>query len=271
MTQINHISLRATIRELIDSKVATGASLARETGQSTAVISQYLNDKYKGDNDAVAACLQTWFNAREAAQSALPVIDIRLNYYTGEQLPAGIACGVVEMTGGTANPDVSDVIAAMGDAWWNFVINPYTDQANLDQLSAELVKRWGPDKMIDGMCFMGYRGNLSEATTYGTTRNDFLFSTMGTNLAPEPPYIWAARVGAVCIGSLTIDPARPMQTLAVTGLKPPADSDRWPREDRETLLHDGISTYTCNGDTVQIERMITMYRLDSYGNLTDSG
>lgn len=193
-------------------------------------------------------------------------IDIRLNYYTGEQLPAGIACGVVEMTGGTANPDVADVIAAMGDAWWNFVINPYTDQANLDQLKAELVKRWGPDKMIDGMCFMGYRGNLSEATTYGTTRNDFLFSTIGTNLAPEPPYIWAARVGAVCIGSLTIDPARPMQTLAVSGLKPPADSDRWPREDRETLLHDGISTYTCNGDTVQIERMITMYRLDSYGN-----
>lgn len=193
-------------------------------------------------------------------------IDIRLNYYTGEQVPAGIACDVVAMTGGTANPDVSPVIAGMGDQWWNFVINPYNDQANLDLLSAELVKRWGPDKMIDGMCFLAYRGVMADATTYGSTRNDFLFSCMGTNIAPQPPYIWSARVGAVCIGSLTIDPARPMQTLAVSGLLAPAASDCWPREDRETLLHDGISTFTVNSSTVQVERMITMYRLDSYGN-----
>lgn len=90
MTQINHISLRATIRELIDSKVATGASLARETGQSTAVISQYLNDKYKGDNDAVAACLQTWFNAREAAQSTLPVIPDYVITPTSEKVTAAL-------------------------------------------------------------------------------------------------------------------------------------------------------------------------------------
>lgn len=193
-------------------------------------------------------------------------IDVRFNFYTGEQFPAGIAGDVVAMTGGTANPDLGAVIAAMGDTWWNYVINPYTDQANLDQLAAELVKRWGPDKMIDGMCFMAYRGTMADASTFGTTRNDFLFSTIGTNIAPEPPYLWAASIGAVCIGSLTIDPARPMQTLAVSGLKAPKESDRWPREDRETLLHDGISTYTVNGDTVQIERMITMYRNDSYGN-----
>lgn len=193
-------------------------------------------------------------------------IDIRVNYYTGEQLPAGIACDVVAMTGGTANPDVSPVIAGMGDAWWNYVINPYNDQANLDVLSEELVKRWGPDKMIDGMAFLAYRGVMADATTYGTARNDFLFTCMGTNIAPQPPYLWSARVGAVCVGSLTIDPARPMQTLAVAGLLPPAASDRWPREDRETLLHDGIATYTVNSDTVQIERMITMYQTDSYDN-----
>lgn len=193
-------------------------------------------------------------------------IDIRVNYYTGETLPVGVACETVAMTGGSGNPDVSAVIAAMGDTWWNFVINPYTDQANLDLLSAELVKRWGPDKMIDGMCFMAYRGVQADATTFGTTRNDFLFSCIGTNIAPEPPYLWSARVGAVSIASLTTDPARPMQTLAVSGLKPPAASDTWPREDRETLLHDGISTYTVNGSVVQIERMVTMYRTDSYGN-----
>ncbi|MGA5655262.1 phage tail sheath subtilisin-like domain-containing protein [Rahnella contaminans] len=205
------------------------------------------------------------FTARHAGEFGND-IDIRVNYYTGEQLPTGIACTPVVMTGGTANPDVSPVIAGMGDEWWNYVINPYNDQANLDILAEELVKRWGPDKMIDGMAFMAYRGTLADTTTYGTGRNDFLFNCMGTGNAPTPPYLWSARMAAVCIASLVIDPARPMQTLAVAGLLAPQASDRWPREDRETLLHDGISTYTVNGDVVQVERMITMYRTDSYGN-----
>ncbi|ECR7610285.1 phage tail protein [Salmonella enterica] len=193
-------------------------------------------------------------------------IDIRINYYTGENLPTGVAVDIVAMAGGTANPDISPVIAAMGDVWWNYLINPYTDQSNLDALAAELLTRWGPDKMNDGEAFIAYRGVLADTTTFGTTRNDFLYSCIGTNVAPESPYIWASRIAAACIESLTTDPARPMQTLAVKGLKPPATSDCWIREDRETLLYDGISTYTVNGDTVQIERMITMYRTDNYGN-----
>lgn len=51
MTQINHDVVRSAIRELIDSKTISGAALARETGTSTATVSQFLNGKYKGDND----------------------------------------------------------------------------------------------------------------------------------------------------------------------------------------------------------------------------
>lgn len=63
MTQINHDVVRSAIRELIDSKAISGAALARETGTSTATVSQFLNGKYKGDNDTVAASLNTGWKA----------------------------------------------------------------------------------------------------------------------------------------------------------------------------------------------------------------
>lgn len=90
MTQINHTDIRATIRELIDSKTITGAALARETGQSTAAISQYLNEKYKGDNDAVGTSLQTWLQARESAKTTLPVIPDYVVTPTSEKVTAAL-------------------------------------------------------------------------------------------------------------------------------------------------------------------------------------
>ena len=73
MTQINHDVVRSAIRELIDSKAISGAALARETGTSTATVSQFLNGKYKGDNDTVAASLNTWLESHTAAKTSLPV------------------------------------------------------------------------------------------------------------------------------------------------------------------------------------------------------
>lgn len=90
MTQINHNEIRANIRELIENKTTSGAALARETGQSTAAISQYLNEKYKGDNEAVAASLQTWLQARDAAQHTLPVIPDYVNTPTSQKVIAAL-------------------------------------------------------------------------------------------------------------------------------------------------------------------------------------
>ena len=73
MTQINHDVVRSAIRELIDSKTISGAALARETGTSTATVSQFLNGKYKGDNDTVADSLNTWLESHNAAKTTRPV------------------------------------------------------------------------------------------------------------------------------------------------------------------------------------------------------
>ena len=192
-------------------------------------------------------------------------IDVRLNYYTGEALPAGLACAIAAMSGGTTNPSIATAIAAMGTEWWNSIVMPYTDSANLSALETELTLRWGPTKMLDGIAFGAYRGTHSATGTFGAARNHHLVSIMGTGIAPQPPYVWAAAYAGVAAASLSIDPARPLQTLELPGIMPPAIPDRWTLEERNLLLFDGIATFTATaGGGVAIEREVTTYQKNAY-------
>lgn len=198
-------------------------------------------------------------------------IDVRLNYYSGEVTPPGVTLTIGSMTGGTANPDIVDALAAFGDEWWNSIIMPYTDTANLNALEQELLTRWGPLRMIDAITFSAYRGTHAATGTFGNSRNGFLMSCMGTNIAPQPPYLWAMVYGVIGSQSLSIDPARPLQTLVLPGILPPAKSDRWDLPENNLLLHDGIATHHVGpGDVVQIQMEISTYQLDSYGQPDES-
>lgn len=198
-------------------------------------------------------------------------IDVRLNYYPGETTPPGVTLTIGNMAGGTANPDIIEALAAFGDEWWNSIVMPYTDTANLNALEQELLSRWGPLRMIDSLTFSAFRGTHAETGTFGNSRNGFLMSCMGTNKAPQPAYLWAAVYGVVASQSLSIDPARPLQTLDLPGLLPPAKSDRWDLPENNLLLHDGIATHAvAPGDLVQIQMEITTYQVDAFGQPDES-
>ncbi|EMT2449637.1 phage tail sheath subtilisin-like domain-containing protein [Salmonella enterica] len=193
--------------------------------------------------------------------------DIRLNYYDGETTPDGLTVVITPPAAKAANPDITRSVANMGERQYNYVVMPYKDQANLNVLSAELLKRWGPVKMSDGVVWMAHTGTQGEITAFGESRNDFLFTCSAVPKAPEPDYIWAASVCATCAPSLSTDPARPLQTLAVSSRLAPQSADRLTREERNLLLHGGIATVTvAAGDVVQIERQVTMYRVNKYGD-----
>ncbi|EGP4310161.1 phage tail protein [Salmonella enterica] len=197
--------------------------------------------------------------------------DIRLNYYDGETTPDGLTVVITPPAAKAANPDITRSVANMGERQYNYVVMPYKDQANLNVLSAELLKRWGPVKMSDGAVWMAHTGTQGEITAFGESRNDFLFTCSAVPKAPEPDYIWAASVCATCAPSLSTDPARPLQTLAVSSRLAPQSADRLTREERNLLLHGGIATVTvAAGDVVQIERQVTMYRVNKYGDVDPS-
>ena len=197
-------------------------------------------------------------------------MDVRLNYYTGEQTPAGVAVAVTAFTGGTGTPDIAAVVAALGDDWYTDIVFPFNDTQSLNAIRDELLERWGPLKMIEAQLWTAFRGTHAESGTFGETRNDWLISCIGTNIAPQPHWLWAASYGGIA-SYLANDPARPLQTLVLPGILPPVKTVRWDMPERNLLLHDGIAThYVDASDNVCIEREITMYRVNQYGDADTS-
>lgn len=195
-------------------------------------------------------------------------IDVRVNYREGESLPAGITAVVVDGSGGTTSPDLTAIIEAMGDQWFQVVAHPYTDDGSLDVLEAEMASRFSATRMIDGMAITGAVGTQSALTTLGALRNSphsVILSQPGEN-PPTHPAEFAAAVAGVVALAAQADPARPFQTLTVRGVLPPAEPDNFTRAERNLMLFDGISTtVTGAGGVVQLERVITTYQTNGAG------
>ncbi len=193
-------------------------------------------------------------------------IDIRINYYQGETLPSGLTAAVVQMASGAGNPDITNAIAAMGDEWYQAIVMPYTDAANMTLLETELSDRFGGTRQIDGIAYCAYRGTHSVTGTYGNGRNSPHVTCMGTGDSPMPAYLWAAAYAGQAAAALSTDPARPLQTLVMSGILPPVEADRWTMEERNLLLYDGIATTMVDsGGQVRIEREVSMYQTNAFG------
>ncbi|VVD75064.1 phage tail protein [Pandoraea horticolens] len=204
-------------------------------------------------------------------------IDMRINYRgaaSGETLPAGLALTITPMAGGAVNPALTTAFANLLDKEFDFIAFPYTDANSLDAMKAFLSSttgRWSWSKQIYGHAFSGYRGTLGALTTFGTSRNDEHVSVMGFNDSPTPAWILAADLAGTVATSVRADAARPVQTLALSSFLAPPLASRFALSDRNTLLWDGISTFTvASDDTVAIENLITTYQQNSFGQPDDS-
>jgi phage tail sheath gpL-like len=195
--------------------------------------------------------------------------DVRHSFNDGEGLPAGVGgvggagLTITAMSGGTSNPSLTNLIAAMGDLWFQIWAHPYTDAASLKAIEDELASRFAPPRQMDGLAITFASGTLSTLTTLGNSRN----SQSSTIVAPPgqspltPPMELAAETAALVAFYAAQDPARPFQTLALKNAMPTAVTDQWSGDERDLLLHDGIATTKlAPGGVVQLERLITTYQ-----------
>jgi phage tail sheath gpL-like len=203
-------------------------------------------------------------------------IDVQMNYLGtagGEFTPAGVTVAVVAMTGGTANPILTNGLANLSSVPFDFIGLPYTDTTSLDAVKAFLaddVGRWSWQQMIYGGVFAAFRGTLGQCTALGVTRNDQHVSIMAYQGSPDPEWIWVAEVTASCAASLRVDPGLPLQYIATT-LQAAPIAQRWTLGERNTLLYDGMSTTRVQQDnTVMIERMCTTYQKNVAGAADNS-
>jgi phage tail sheath gpL-like len=204
-------------------------------------------------------------------------IDIRFNYIgttAGEALPTGLAATITAMAGGTTSPTLTTALGNLQDMPFDFIACAFTDTTSLDALKAFLndsTGRWSWQQQVYGHVFVAYRSTWAGLTTFGTSRNNQHESIMGFNDSPTPAWQWAAAIAAVTAVSVRADPGVPMQTVALTGVLAPPLQSRFNLSQRNTLLYDGIATFTVGDDgTVAIENLITSYQTNAFGQPDNS-
>ncbi|WP_434627648.1 phage tail sheath subtilisin-like domain-containing protein [Chromobacterium sp. CV08] len=204
-------------------------------------------------------------------------IDLKLNYLGptgGETMPAGLGVQIAAMSGGATAPSLAAALANLGDQPFDFIVCPFNDTTSLNALQQfmnDQTGRWSYAKQLYGHVFTALRGTLGALTTFGVTRNNQHETVMGFYDSPTPAWLWAAATAGATAVSVRADPAQPLQTVPLIGVLAPPVQSRFQLTDRNTLLYDGISTFTVAQDgTVAIENLITTYQKNAFGNADNS-
>ncbi|MGA0569647.1 phage tail sheath subtilisin-like domain-containing protein [Variovorax sp. VNK109] len=246
-------------------KLSVGVSAGDAVATIATAIAAAINAYLDGPVTATSAAGVVTVTARHKGQFTAD-IDLRVNYYSDEKTPTGVTLVVAAGAAGAGNPDVATALAAINSESFYSIVTPYNDAANLTKLETEFNSRWGGMDMRTGHVFYGFKGTQGQITTHGSARNSPHSSFIGVKNPPQAPYIWASVFAAVVEFNGAIDPARPFQTVALPGLLPPAQADRYTRLERDLNLRDGCSTFTVDqGGNVLIERVVTTYQVNAYG------
>ena len=169
---------------------------------------------------------------------------------------SGVAVAVVQPTGGLNDPDLATALASVFTAGHEIITTPYNNQTALTTLRTHLGDRSGPLEMRGGVGVYGFTGTLGNATTLAGQINDERITCGFLPGTDTPAYELAAAYAAVV--SFEEDPARPLNTLALTGTLPPGLSARLSRTEQEACLANGVTPMEVGpGEVVQIVRAIT--------------
>jgi len=197
-------------------------------------------------------------------------IDLRNDLYGNESALSGQVT-FVAMAGGATNPVLTTALANLGDSDFLWIANPYTDAVSIAAMSAfmgDASGRWSPTSQIYGHVISAAVNTVANLSTLGNGLNDQHLSITGVYKSPTPVWDWTAALAAKAALHLSAAPelSRPLQFLKLEGIMAPAIQDRFTLTDKNTLLYDGIGTYTVARDgSVQIERMITTYKTNVQG------
>lgn len=198
----------------------------------------------------------------------------RLGRVNSEVTPAGLTIVTTGMTSGVGSPDAAAALAALGDEEFEFIAQPWTDADTLDawkETMDDSAGRWSWAKQLYGHVYSAKRGTLGELVAAGRLRNDPHVTVHGFERGvPQPVWEVAAGWAARTAVFISADPARPTQTGVVTGIDPAEASARFTLTERQSLLTSGMATASYSGGSYRIERAITTYQRNAYGQADDS-
>lgn len=257
-------------------KLQVGVANADTVANVATAVAAAVNADTRLPVTATAAAGVVTLTARHAGVIGNDIV-VQLNYRGiagGETLPAGIAAVATAMTGGAGTPTLNAAIANMGDDEFDFIISPFSDTTSLDAyktLMNDNSGRWAWNRQIYGHVYSAMRGAFATLQAAGVLRNDQHALVAGFEPGiPNVVWDFAAAYGARNAVYINADPARPTQTGELVGILPAPSSGRFIQTERQTLLSSGIATsYTVSG-AVRIERAITTYQKNLWGQADPS-
>lgn len=184
---------------------------------------------------------------------------------------------IADGVAGTGVPSLATLLANCGDIEFDWIAAPYADTTSLDATQTFLDDtsgRWSPMKQLYGHYLTVLFDTYGNLATAGSARNDRNASIMGVANSSSPPWRWSGAIGG-CVAKDKnlggeVDQAyqisRPLQTLPLTGIRPPKLKGDWfDITQRNTLYQDGISGFRVMVDgTVLLDRVVTTYRLNAW-------
>lgn len=193
-------------------------------------------------------------------------IDVRLNYQTGEFLPAGAGVVIAPGVAGATDPALTGAITALAGQQYHILAVGLNDATSHDAIRDELVARYDPSVQEEGHAFFAVTDTFANLVTYGSARNSEHTTVLGLEGPLSPPWELAASTAAIAARYGQNDPARPFKYLELAGMVGPALVDRFTLAERETLLKNGISTAIVQaGGNLVTERLITTFQTNASG------
>lgn len=257
--------------QLVRATIANGATAAATaTAIANAVNAAGLSVS------AAAATGEVTLTCRWAGLSGND-IQLQLNRQgraNGEVTPAGLTVTVTAMAGGVGSPDLATAIAVLGDEPFEFLCGPWADATSLDawkSLMNDSSGRWSWTRQLYGHVYTGLRGTLGELVALGDTRNDAHITVYGFEKScPDPVWRQVAAYTARQAVFISADPARPTQTGELNGITPAPAGERFMLTERQSLLSHGIATAYAQSGAQRIERAVTTYQKNEYGQTDNS-
>lgn len=179
---------------------------------------------------------------------------------TAAALTVAVAAGVT----GATDPTLATALATVFGFGHHVVVSAWNDQTSLTALRTHLDAVSHPLEQRGAVGVYGHTGTLSQATTLAGQINSGRITCALLPSAYQSPYELAAAYGAVVASEE--DPARPLNTLPLTGILPNPETSQLGRTEQETALYNGVTPLEVGpGKKVQIVRAITSYTLDPQG------
>lgn len=177
---------------------------------------------------------------------------------------SGSTAKVVAMAGGNVDPDIAPALAAAFAAGHDVIVSPFSTQAALTVLRTHLDKVSGPLEQRGALGVAGWPKSLSTGTTLASLLNSGRITIGWHNGSVKSPAQIAAAYAAVIASE--VDPARPLNTLAMSTLDVTAPESRPGRTEQENALYNGLTPFEIGpGDNVQIVRAISTYTKNAEG------